>query len=220
MKKLTVLASLALLTACSDTSTENKKDSPAPDTVAVNDTKHPHSTVLDTVPVTTTKSVTRVSTDKLAQAIAEFTPATWNMMNTMTGDLNRDAYTDLLMIVRDDSDTTRRLLVLIGDADGNFTRAAENANVVMCKECGGVWGDPYDGLAIKNGYFSVEHYGGSSWRWTKIITFKYNEAQKTWLLHRDAGVSFHTSDPEGKEEEIVEHQEEYGKLKFADYKYN
>jgi hypothetical protein len=87
---------------------------------------------------------------------------------------------------------------------------------VLCYNCGGVFGDPYEGLAIKNGYFSVEHYGGSSWRWTRIITFKYHDAKKAWYLHRDAGISYHTSDPD-TETESVYNQADYGKLNFEEY---
>jgi hypothetical protein len=109
------------------------------------------------------------------------------------------------------------LLIWTGSASSGLQLAARNDNVVLCEDCGGVWGDPYEGLAIKNGYFSVEHYGGSAWRWTRIITFRYNEKENTWLLHRDAGVTYHNSDPESTEEESVTKADLYGKQKFADY---
>lgn len=41
--------------------------------------------------------------------------------------------------------------------------------------------NPYSGLTIKNGYFSVEHYAGSAWRWTRIPTFKYSKAENDWF---------------------------------------
>jgi hypothetical protein len=79
-----------------------------------------------------------------------------------------------------------------------------------------VFGEPFEGITIKNGYFSIEHYGGSNWRWTRIITFKYDSTLKTFLLHRDAGVSYHTSVP-GKQETVLHNRIDFGKLKFVDY---
>ena len=80
-------------------------------------------------------------------------------------------------------------------------------------------GDPFQGITIKRGYFSVEHYGGSSWRWTKIITFKYDTRTSEFRLHRDAGESFHASAPE-KVKITVSRKEEYGKLPFTQYSYD
>lgn len=223
MKKLVLLFPLALLAACGDSSDKNTADSTSTkDSVTVTDSAPPRSTVLDTVPQQSSKALTRISGDQLAEAIAKNTPDGWAVLDTMTGDLNRDAYQDLLIVLRWDEkfiseDEARPLLVLIGDAEGQLHLAARNDSVVLCEGCGGVWGDPYEGLAIKNGYFSVEHYGGSNWRWTRIITFKYSEKEKTWLLHRDAGVSYNTGDPEGTEEETATNQEHYGKMKFVDY---
>ena len=57
-------------------------------------------------------------------------------------------------------------------------------------------GDPYMDVIIKNGYFSVEHYGGSSWRWTRIITFRYSAQDQYWFLHKDGHESYHASEPQ------------------------
>ncbi len=68
----------------------------------------------------------------------------------------------------------RPLLILIGNSYGNLKKVAHNNNnTVLCHNCGGIFSDPFEGITIKNGYFSVEHYGGSNWRWTEIITYKY-----------------------------------------------
>jgi hypothetical protein len=91
--------------------------------------------------------------------------------------------------------------------------------VVLCLGCGGVFGDPYAGMTIRNNFFSVEHYGGSNWRWSRIITFRFDQKTKQLVLHRDAGESFHTSDPD-KTSQKVYNRADYGKLSFADFNYN
>lgn len=74
-------------------------------------------------------------------------------------------------------------------------------------------GDPFTGVTIKNGYFSVEHYGGSGWRWTRIVTFKYAPAEKNWFLFKDGGDSFHALDPE-KVKTKISTVKNFGKVPF------
>lgn len=144
------------------------------------------------------------------------------MLDSFSGDLTKDAYKDLVLILqhKNDSDTTimnRPLLLLKGDGKGLYTLIAKNDSLVLCRICGGMMGDPYQAIAIKNGYFTIEHYGGSSWRWTRYFTFKFNVTDQHFYLHRDAGESFHASFPE-KVEQHVYNKEMYGKVKFENYR--
>ena len=47
------------------------------------------------------------------------------------------------------------LFVLACTSTGKFKLIARNDSVVLCKSCGGILGDPYQGIAIKNGYSSL-----------------------------------------------------------------
>lgn len=223
-----LVASIVFLAACGDDPVENQMDSSAVDSSAViKDTAllHPRSTVLDTIPSATNAKLIYPDRTETARILNLLTAGKYQLLDTATGDLNGDEYGDLLIILKsseEDSlpESPRPLIVMIGENGSTYKSVSINDSVALCKGCGGIWGDPYDGMTIKNGYFSIEHYGGSNWRWTKIITFKYSEKEKTWLLHRDAGVSYNTGDPEGTETETVERKDEYGKLKFVDYDYN
>jgi hypothetical protein len=152
----------------------------------------------------------------------------YETLGAESGDLNKDKYPDMVLALRmvdeaeaseqSDFEIKRPLLLLLGQPDGSFELAARNDDVVLCHDCGGVFGDPYDGITIKDGYFSIEHYGGSNWRWTRIITFKWSESDKDWLLHKDGGVSYHTSDPDKMEEE-VKTVKDFGKVPFGKFTY-
>jgi hypothetical protein len=107
------------------------------------------------------------------KTIQNFIPAGYVLLDSASGDLNRDSYRDLVLVLKknreeDSVDVPRPLLLLLGSAAG-YSLAGRNDNVVLCYSCGGVFGDPYQGITIKNGYFSIEHYGGSNWRWTRVI---------------------------------------------------
>ena len=158
------------------------------------------------------------------QEFQSLIPAGFAILDSASGDINKDGSQDLVMILKNSEEeiiagAIRPLLLLPGDGKGLYQLSERNDSVVLCMGCGGVFGDPYAGITIKNGFFSVEHFGGSSWRWTRIITFKYDVKLKQFVLHRDAGDSYHSSDP-GKITRNVYHKEDFGKLLFANYSYD
>jgi hypothetical protein len=157
-----------------------------------------------------------------------FIPEGYEVLGSAEGDLNKDEYIDAVLALKMigeadvpdpyDNPAKRPLLLLLGNADYGYSEAARNDNVVLCQACGGVFGDPYDGITIKDGYFSVEHYGGSNWRWSRIITFKWDAEKKDWFLHKDGGVNYHTSDPDKVEEE-VKTVKDFGVVPFGKFNY-
>lgn len=150
-------------------------------------------------------------------------PKGYEILDATSGDLNKDALPDWVIILKKpnedktsdvvDHPEKRPLLLFTGTANHHFKLMARNNNAVYCVNCGGMMGDPFQAVTIKNGYFSVEHYGGSGWRWTRIITFKYNPADKQWYLYKDGGESFHASDPDNSKTKVLT-QKNFGKVAF------
>lgn len=158
----------------------------------------------------------------ISSDLSDFIPDGYEVLDTKHGDLNRDAITDAILILKtinepSQEDAPRPLLLIFGIEGGRYQLLERNNKVVLCKSCGGSFGDPYQNIVIKRGFFSIEHYGGSAMRWTRIITFKYNPSLNTFLLHRDAGASFHASDPD-TQEEIVSNRQDYGNVYFSDFR--
>ena len=156
--------------------------------------------------------------------LKQFIPTDFTILDSASGDINKDGIKDLVLILRSNaeklnSDATRPLLLLQGNSVGQYKLIARNDSVVLCMGCGGVHGDPYQNIAIKKGYFSLEHFGGSSWRWTRIITFSYDKKTKGFYLHRDAGYSWHLSDP-NKTTENIFNVSDFDRLLFDQYSYN
>ena len=152
-----------------------------------------------------------------------FIPSNFTLLDSASGDINQDGLTDLVLILRDtaekrDTATNRPLLLLQGNGKRLYRLIGRNDSVVLCLNCGGIWGDPYEGITIKKGYFSIEHMGGSNWRWTRIITFKFDVKRKRFVLHRDAGYSWWTL-KSGHEEDIVTSKKDFDKLPFDNYRY-
>ena len=156
--------------------------------------------------LTTPPQAPRDPVPTLPVAIRRALPTGYQVLAAERGDLNRDALPDWAVVLNRpdeqktsdviDHPTKRPLLLFVGGANGTYTLAARADNIVYCVDCGGMMGDPFQGVTIKNGYFTVEYYGGSSWHWTRFVTFRYDSGTRTWLLHRDGGESFHASDSE------------------------
>ncbi|MCV6638360.1 lysozyme inhibitor LprI family protein [Candidatus Albibeggiatoa sp. nov. NOAA] len=164
-------------------------------------------------------SVSGLSAQTASRHINDFVPAGYKILDMAEGDLNRDQYNDVVLILAQDNEqgeALRPLLILIRDANSQLHLAARNDHVVLCVECGGMLGDPYQRTAIKNGYFTVEHHGGSSWRWTKYITFKYVPKKSNWYIHKVSNQSYHSAEPDNIEESI-QTAKQLGYVSFKDY---
>ncbi|MDN3584336.1 hypothetical protein [Mucilaginibacter flavus] len=152
-----------------------------------------------------------------------FIPAGYSVLANETGDLNHDNYADVILVLKynheaDSDQAARPLLILLGKPGGKLSLFARNDSVVLCKACGGVFGDPFDGIEIKGRYFTIDHYGGSRFKWTRMITFKYDPIKKDFILHKDAGVSFDDTLRGGKLTTEFYKKQTFDKLKFKDYK--
>jgi hypothetical protein len=133
------------------------------------------------------------------RTIADFIPAHYDTLDAgrTDGDLNHDGRPDVALALRSDEEATaeseenlpaRLLLVLFGTPTG-YTLAAQSGKVLLCKECGGMYGDPFAGLTIYKGILSIDHYGGSSWRWS--ITSKFRYQQGAFFLIGETSSSGH-----------------------------
>ncbi|HTN18117.1 MAG TPA: hypothetical protein VL092_10575 [Chitinophagaceae bacterium] len=96
------------------------------------------------------------------------------------GDLNKDGAADIAIALfskeeEKSVDDPRLLLVLLKAPDG-YILAGKSDKTILCQGCGGVMGDPYAGITIKNGILQINHYGGSAWKWTIEEKFRYQKS--------------------------------------------
>lgn len=152
-----------------------------------------------------------------------FIPAGYSILDKVSGDLNRDSFPDVILILRRNGEDTikvdtalkRPLLILTGQPDSSLKLAARNDNAVLCYYCGGPIGDPYQETIIKKGYFSLEFYGGNADRWARTITFKYVPADSSWYLHKDGIDSFNGLSDNPKHHVKIRSEKDFGKLPFT-----
>jgi hypothetical protein len=146
------------------------------------------------------------------------------VLDVATGDFNGDGRADAVLVLKPreerpgngDMELRRPLLLLVRRADGRLEQARRNDKVVYCQACGGMMGDPYQGIEVKDGTFTITHYGGSGSRWGNGFTFAHDAARKDWFLEREYSSSFQATDPVAVEEETFT-REELGDLSLADF---
>lgn len=141
-------------------------------------------------------------------------------------DLNGDGREDFILVIEKEKPTKdaddfpvgqRPFLILLRGADGKLTVAKRNDRIVMCSQCGGVFGEPFEGVIAKRNSFSVEHYGGSSERWKFSYVFNYSRIDKTWQLVKVTEIHYHTSNPNGGTTKIYTPPKDFGKIDIADF---
>ena len=142
------------------------------------------------------------------------------------GDLNRDERkTDVVLALRrvdelgwqleSEEEPPRPLLLLVRGENGGLHLAGRDDAVVMCRTCGGVFGDPLEGIVIEDGYFSVKHYGGAATRFFQWVTFHW-DGSGGWTLHKIRAGSFHISNSE-EVDERVKTKADFGEVPFGQY---
>lgn len=183
------------------------------------------------------KTLPTDNTNITETSLNKFVPKGYKIVKWKSGNLNMDEKDDVILVIgkieneevaetgsteyNDMDEEERPLLILTANDNGELKEVTRNDKVVMCPDCGGVMGDPFGeagSIVIKNGYFSIESMGGSSDRWVRIITFKYDTTKKSWFLHKDGQVSWNTHEVDS-EEETVYSKKDFGVVPFEAYNY-
>ncbi|RSK49547.1 hypothetical protein [Hymenobacter rigui] len=118
--------------------------------------------------------------------LSAFIPARYDTLSggCAIGDLNQDGRPDVALVLYPKSESRpdyddetmpgRVLIVLFSTAQG-YKLAAQANRAMIARNGGGQYGDPFAGLNIRRGVLTVNHYGGSSWRWSVISKFRYQQ---------------------------------------------
>lgn len=123
---------------------------------------------------------------KNGPGFASFIPKGYDTILTTKGDLNKDSVDDLVLVLKsrmepetgvesDPDSIPPRLLIVLLKTNSGFQLAGKSDQAILCKACGGVFGDPLDGVSVEKGLLIIYHYGGSAWRWSDTRKFRYQK---------------------------------------------
>jgi hypothetical protein len=139
-------------------------------------------------------------------------------------DLNRDGREDAILVVGptptpddDFAASPRLLLILVRQPDGSLREAKRNQRVVYCRGCGGINGDPFSGLDVGAGTFTVHYAGGDNLRWFLAYRFDYSRRDTTWQLVRVEEDTYQTDAVAPSVPMVFTPPKDYGKIDIADF---
>ncbi|HEX8128992.1 MAG TPA: hypothetical protein VF527_07820 [Pyrinomonadaceae bacterium] len=163
---------------------------------------------------------------KLPSEVVPFIEGGTKVIAVESGDLNGDSREDFILALEKENPAKnkdglpvyqRPLLILLRGADGKLTLAKRNERIIICSQCGGLFGDPFEGVIAGRNTFTVEHYGGSAWRWRYSYKFNYSRIDRTWQLVRVEEDSYHTSEPNRGNLKIYTPPKHFGKIDIANF---
>lgn len=129
---------------------------------------------------------------KQANNIESFIPKGYDTLGTAVGDLNKDGLADIALVLHHQKENDYkmeeeplRLLLILFKNKNIYQLAASTDKAIMCVHCGGVFGDPFQGIIIEKNILTIQHYGGSSWRWSYNHDFKFQN-NNFYLINRES----------------------------------
>ncbi|HEX7904318.1 MAG TPA: hypothetical protein VF487_10595 [Chitinophagaceae bacterium] len=123
----------------------------------------------------------------VGKTIDAFIPAGYDTLAVAQGDLNKDKIDDYVLVLQsvnekntdpsvvDTDSLPARILVVIFKKANQYVLGVKTDKAIMCRYCGGVFGEPFDYVIIEKGVLNIHHYGGSTWRWSETHKFRYQK---------------------------------------------
>lgn len=110
-------------------------------------------------------------------------PSGYTLLAKATGDLTRDGQADLVLVwdtgVEGELGTTREVRIYRKEQQ-QWRLWHKSQGAVLSSQHGGMMGDPFVGIEIKNQALVIDHFGGSRHKWS--YTHRYRWQQNDWYL--------------------------------------
>jgi len=163
---------------------------------------------------------------KLPPEVRPFVEAGTRALALERADLDGDGAADFILVLEkqkakpadpDIEEGQRPLLVLVRQAGGALKLAARNDKVVYCASCGGMMGDPFQGVVAGPRTFTVNNAGGSAWRWSLSYRFNYSRRDAAWQLVRVEDHTYHAVQAGSEKKAVFTPPRHFGKIGLAEF---
>jgi hypothetical protein len=148
----------------------------------------------------------------MPEAAAKLLPDNGDILLSLKADLNGDKNDDFL-VAFEYLDARRELIIITKEKKG-YKLASRSWRAIMCKECGGVYGDPFVRIWAEKKKFGVDHFGGSNFKWSNNSVFGYSKRDNKWQLIDFQSANY---DLENNVEEKKYTPEDFGLINLEDY---
>lgn len=109
-------------------------------------------------------------------------PAGYDVVSSVKGDLDKDGTDELVVAYNTkkndpDFEGIPRELIIYKMQENQWTVWKKSAQALMGSRDGGMMGDPFGDIEIKNGVLIISHNGGSSWKWGQTDTYRFQNGE-------------------------------------------
>ena len=110
-------------------------------------------------------------------------PKNYSIVDTVKGDLNKDGIDELVIAYNtqkekeDAFESVPRELIIYKKESNNWIVWKKSKSALYGSRDGGMMGDPFGEIEIKNGILLVSQNGGSSWKWGHTDKYRYQDGE-------------------------------------------
>ena len=105
-------------------------------------------------------------------------PKEYRSIKEIYGDLNKDSVDEKVVVynvsdTEDEDEGIDREIVIFKKEDKNWKIWHRSKTAIGNSKDGGMMGDPFEDIEIKNGILLISQSGGSSWKWRHIDKYRF-----------------------------------------------
>lgn len=109
-------------------------------------------------------------------------PENYEIIETISGDLDKDGIKELVVAYNtkrkgDPYESVPRELIIYKIQERIWTVWKKSKQALYGSKEGGMMGDPFGEIEIKNGILLISHNGGSSWKWSHTDKYRYQDGE-------------------------------------------
>jgi hypothetical protein len=108
----------------------------------------------------------------------KLSPKEYRSIKEISGDLNKDSVDEKVVVynvsdTEDDVEGVDREIIIFKKENGNWIIWHRSKTAVGNSKDGGMMGDPFEDMEIKNGVLLITQSGGSSWKWGYTDKYRF-----------------------------------------------
>ncbi|HET9057452.1 MAG TPA: hypothetical protein VFN30_11470 [Chitinophagaceae bacterium] len=108
-------------------------------------------------------------------------PNNYSIVDTVTGDLDKDSINELVVAYNvgqeSEIDGVPRELIIYKLENNNWIEWKKSMGALYGSRDGGMMGDPFGDIEIKNGILLISQDGGSSWKWSFTDKYRFQNGE-------------------------------------------
>lgn len=108
-------------------------------------------------------------------------PDNYSVVDSVSGDLDKDSITELVVVYNmgpeNDIDGVPRELIIYKLKNNKWTEWKKSDQALYGSRDGGMMGDPFGEIEIKNGILLISQNGGSSWKWGFTDKYRFQDGE-------------------------------------------